>query len=81
MTKNQELDALIHGESCLARSQGDEPVFVLVARDIHAAVTVRAWAERVAHFHGHSAKTDEAFALADQMDAWREAHGGGKIPD
>lgn len=81
MTKAEELAAVAKGEGCLGRSQDDEPVFVLVARDKFAASTVRKWAETVAHFRGHSAKTDEAYALADRMDVWREAHGGGKNPD
>ncbi len=81
MTKDDEVAALAKGEGCLGRSQGDEPVFILCARDRYAANTVRTWAEKVAFMHGHTAKTDEAFALADKMDAWREAHGGGKIPD
>lgn len=81
MTKREELERAARGEGCLGRSQDDEPVFVLVARDRYAAQTVREWADTVAFMHGPSPKTDEARQLADRMDAWREAHGGGKVPD
>ena len=81
MTKAKEVAALARGEGCIGRSQDDEPVFVLCARDRYAASTVRKWAETIAFMHGHSAKTDEAYALAERMDSWREAHGGGKVPD
>lgn len=80
-TKQETVDQALRGEGCLGKSQDDEPVFVLVARDRFAASTVRQWAANVAHFHGHSAKTDEAYAQADKMDVWRLAHDGGKIPD
>lgn len=81
MTKAETIDAAMNGEGCLGRCQDDEPVFVLVARDRYAAERTREWARVVSHAHGHSAKTDEAFACADAMDAWRETHGGGKVPD
>ena len=80
MTKAEEVAAVARGEGCLGRSQDDEPVFVLVARDRYAAQAVRGWAALV-HAHGASPKADDALALAARMDAWREAHGGGRIPD
>lgn len=46
MTKQETIDAAAMGEGCLGRSQADEPVFVLVARDQIAASVVRDWAER-----------------------------------
>ena len=36
MIKAKELEAASHGEGCLGKSQDDEPVFVLVARDLTA---------------------------------------------
>ena len=66
MTKRETLDAAARGEGCLGKSQDDEPVFVLVARDRYAASTVRKWAETVAHFHGYSEKIDEAYAVANE---------------
>lgn len=81
MTKTEELAAANRGEGCLGRSQDDEPVFVLVARDKYASQMVRRWALTVETDHGESAKTLEAYELADRMEAWREAHGGGKVPD
>lgn len=89
MTKAEELKAVARGEGCLGRSQDDEPVFILVARDQLASDVVRWWAERFlalrmdfGDFDGRAkAKYDEAVALADRMDDWRDAHGGGKVPD
>ena len=84
MVKSEEVAALGRGEGCLGRSQDDEPVFVLVARDKFSADTIRWWAKQVV-LKGQRSQVDpkilEALALADQMDEWREAHGGGKVPD
>jgi hypothetical protein len=56
-------------------------VFVLVARDRLAAEAVRERALMAEKSGVHADRTGEAYALADRMDVWREAHGGGKIPD
>lgn len=63
--------------SCLNRAELDEPVFVLLARDVTASDVVRTWcADRVRA--GKNTHADpqirEALALADQMDRWRAAH-------
>ena len=60
--------------SCLSRADDDEPVFVLLGRDVAAARTVRDWCtSRI--FAGKNKIGDpqivEALALADAMDAWR----------
>lgn len=84
MTKKETLDAAARGEGCLGRSQDDEPVFVLVARDKMAADVVVKWASDAMRFGGLKAndpKIVSAMELAAEMDAWREAHGGGKVPD
>ncbi len=47
MTKALELESLAKGEGCLGKSADDEPVFILVARDMYAAEAVRHWADRV----------------------------------
>ncbi len=81
MTKREELDALERGEGCLARSQDGEPLFILCGRDRLAADKVRSWAADLALHGGPKYKIADAYALADDMDRWREQHGGGKIPD
>lgn len=81
MTKAEEVAALALGLGCLGKSQDDEPVFILVARDKYAASTVRDWANRIIAIHGSTTKACEALEQADRMDAWRDAHGGGKVPD
>ena len=87
MTKLDALDAAARGEGCLGRSAADEPVFVLVARDRTASAAVRAWAAsaRAAALAAgeplREEKYAEALAVAGEMDAWRAANGGGKLPD
>lgn len=82
MTKQQELDAANRGEGCLGRSQSDEPVFVLVARDRFSSEVIRFWARLVQNELGkETPKVLEAKEEAIQMDTWRVTHGGGKIPD
>ena len=84
MTKAQELEAAARGEGCLGRSQDDEPVFVLCARDPVAASVVREWAQhyyRVKSVRGaltleQQKKYAEAIALADRMDEWAAARVG-----
>lgn len=80
-TKADVVRDLAAGTGCLGKSADDEPVFILVARDRQAAHAVRWWADQVAALLGASPKTEEAHAMANQMDAWREMHGGGKDPD
>jgi hypothetical protein len=78
MTKAEELS---NPGSCFSHSQDDEPLFVLCARDQIASAIVRDWAERAAYRGVNAAKINEALQLAEAMDVWRKAHGGGKLPD
>lgn len=71
----------LSGRGCLGRSQPDEPVFVLCARDRAASMIVREWAQLVDKMGGSEAKTFDARRIADDMERWRSAHGGGKLPD
>lgn len=73
--------AALNGVGCLGRSQADEPVFVLCARDKAASMTVRDWASLAEKLGAKPEKTVEARAMADRMEEWRERHGGGKVPD
>jgi len=77
MTKNQELD---NATSCLSRSQGDEPIFVLCARDEIAPFTVRDWVERAEMRGVNAEKIADAIRLAEQMEQWQRDHGK-KLPD
>ncbi len=71
MTKAKEVAALARGEGCLGKSQDDEPVFVLCARDPLASAVVRYWSD-LANSNGvRPGKVLEARALADAMDQWR----------
>lgn len=93
MIKADELAAMARGEGCLAKSADDEPIFILCARDIFAARAVREWADELERnaarlpldagglTAGRQEKIAEARRLALQMDRWRAAHDGGKIPD
>ena len=57
--------------SCLNKAAPDEPVFVLRAKDPIAAQVVRLWAAMAHELH-EPPKLNEAMALAEQMDKWRE---------
>lgn len=76
-TKKEEL---ANPNGCLNRSQDDEPIFVLVARDALAPEVVRLWAEKAILLGTPAAKVDEALELVAQMEAWQAAHFS-KVPD
>lgn len=94
-TKLTTMSDAVQDRGCLGKSQDDEPVFVLVARDRCAAAIIREWADRVGQASAQrsivigrpvipdalNVKLAEARAIADAMDAWRKAHSGGKVPD
>ena len=59
----------------------DEPVFVLRAKDLTAPMAVRAWANRAEELGTiRPEKLEEARAIAREMIAWQNQHGG-KLPD
>lgn len=64
---------------CYAAAAPDEPMFVLLGRDKHAAGLVRLWALLRIKAGEDPAKVAEAFACADAMD--RHAVSVGKVPD
>lgn len=75
-TKNQP--ALF---DCYANAKPDEPMFVLLARDVTAPALVRAWAFQRGNAidngmrpESDRAQVDEALACAAAMVAWREEH-------
>jgi hypothetical protein len=62
------------------RTEDNEPVFILVARDKIAAATVEAWVA-FARTHGvNQRKLSEALEVAGAMEAWQASHGS-KLPD
>ncbi len=68
---------------CFARAMDDEPMFVLLARDVAAPDMVRFWAyTREQEINkGKRPATDavqvaEARATADQMEEWRDKNDG-----
>lgn len=78
-------DELLNPTSCLNRSQADEPIFVLCARDAVAAHVVEYWASAyILHKQDHAtdgqltakqhAKVEEARQLAKEMREWKRAH-------
>ena len=81
MTKAEVMRAALHAEGCLGHAETDEPVFVLRAKDKVAAETVRDWARRALMVGTPEEKIEEAQEVANMMDVYRSAHGGGKIPD
>jgi hypothetical protein len=81
MTKREVYHAALRGDGCLGNSADEEPVFVLCARDPGASEMVRLWAENAQHMGVPLEKVLEALEVVNAMDAWRAAHGGGKVPD
>lgn len=67
-------DELAFSGSCLNKADPNEPVFVLRAKDVNAAQTVRLWAAMSAGAH-EMEKIANAEALAEEMLNWRSAHG------
>jgi len=84
-TKKEELERASLGMGALGEASDDEPTFILRAQDKLAALTVRHWANLVEAATDPDspsrAKVAGARELARKMDVWRDAHGGGKIPD
>ena len=61
--------------SCLNKAKTDEPLFVIRAKDELGSLIVRCWAQEAKERSLHEPeKVNEAFALADKMDAWRAAN-------
>ena len=56
---------------CYANAEPDEPMFVLLARDVRAPVLVRMWAEMSRLKGTAPEKVTEADQCADAMEAWR----------
>lgn len=85
-TKQYELDGL-NGElgvhtSCLGKAAMDEPVFILRAQDRTSSKTVRQWVQNAKDAGcTNIPKLEEALEWALAAQDWREAHGGGKVPD
>ncbi len=69
----KRIDEVNDNNSCLNKAAADEPIFVIRAKDIVGAETVRHWAAIAALRH-EPEKIAEARTLADQMDVWRQAH-------
>ena len=66
---------------CYKNAEPDEPMFILLARDVSAPDLVRTWADRRAQLvaHGEKPESDlavvyEARECADQMEDWRRAN-------
>lgn len=63
-------DELENPNSCLSKARHDEPIFILLARDLLSAELVREWATRAELNGARAEKVAEARALAAQMEAY-----------
>ena len=61
---------------CYALAEGDEPLFVLLARDLHAPFLVQAWADIREKAGESKEKVAEARACADAMRGWAQTKRG-----
>jgi hypothetical protein len=60
---------------CYANAKPDEPMFILLGRDRHAAGLVRLWALIRYDAGEEPGKVAEALGLADHIDAWQRRLG------
>lgn len=81
MLKAEAMLKALAGEGCLGRADVDEPVFVIRAMDKCGAAAVHAWAMMAEEAGAPPEKVASANDLGGQMIAYRQAHGGGKVPD
>lgn len=71
MNKSETMEAAERGEGCLGRSQGQEPVFVLVARDVCATAAVKAWIHAALEYlPPNHPKIVDAHATLKAMETW-----------
>ncbi|MGI9297124.1 MAG: hypothetical protein ACR2QC_04400 [Gammaproteobacteria bacterium] len=61
---------------CYANAEGDEPMFILLAREITAPDLIRSWVEarKAAGKDDSEAMYAEALACAAAMEKWRAAN-------
>ena len=72
MTKSKTMMEAAAGEGCLGRSQADEPVFVICARDPQGGHVVRLWAKGAIDHRVDPDKIADALRIASSMDEWHE---------
>jgi hypothetical protein len=77
ITKSDVLAAAGRGEGALGKSDDDEPVFVVTARDVCAEATVRAWLHAAARAGVPGVKRAKAAEVLSEMLAWKVE----KVPD
>jgi len=65
---------------CLAKAAGDEPLFILRAKDMLAPGVVRVWVHYARASGVPEEKLNEALELAERMERWQAKHGK-KVPD
>lgn len=64
---------------CYANAEPDEPMFILLGRDRHAATLVKLWALLRHMEEEDSTKVAEALGCAAKMDEWRSSLGKPRI--
>jgi hypothetical protein len=68
----KKAEELFSKHSCLNRAGDDEPLFVLRAKDVLAAQTIRLWATMAVGTNHNEEQIAEARMLAKQMEDWRQ---------
>jgi len=74
-----ETKATLNLAGCYARALPDEPMFILLARDISAPGAIRAWADlrlKMPKAEADLSQIEEALATADSFEHWRIDHDG-----
>ncbi len=65
---------LAAGTGCIGRTAGDEPVFLICARDPLGGSIVRNWASSAIAHRVNPYKIADALRIASAMDAWYVEH-------
>jgi hypothetical protein len=81
VNKRELLSRWVSEQGPLWNSKEDEPVFIIVARDKASTAALQAWADKAREIGASAEKVDSALEVANAMDVWRAANGGGKVPD
>jgi hypothetical protein len=63
-----------HDSAYLGKAEDDEPIFVLLGRDICAPEAIEAWVDVAISRGLHDDKIADAMQVADAMAAWRARH-------
>lgn len=81
MHKRELIDQWLASNGILFNTKDDEPVFVIVGRDIASTAAIEAWAAKALELGSTDEKVASGLAIAREMEDWRLQTNAGKVPD